>query len=495
MKVRTGAHRREPFATMKASRLLGILFALALIGLFVVGCGGGSDEQEAAQQQPTAADTGSSVPSTESSSGLEIPAGPPEPPCEATDDYGCFVPAPPEPGTEIPSSDVTFAVRPAPDNAMYIIGLESGFYSDVGINLNLLKATIENAIPLVLSGDADLGAMYAPALVPTLPTQKSVKQVMFTDDFVAFHIFADPDLGLKTVSDYLAEGMPIQEALEATLQPIIDSGEKLATTPLIDTRPFINIAFESAGLSPPELLVVDDPQNLVLARSGQIKFSTPTSASHIVTFLRQGWTPLVGVGDLLDNLPGGPDEPVQQLVGTVGVDGNRDWVEQNPNTLLRFVAATFRQTAEILADQGKAGGLLAIEVPYINSYAGVDLDEAGLWEIFSRLDPLVGWEDQTRYFEDEQDPRLYKTAMTALINQYEEDGVLEGGNTPDDVVWAGMVYDTLEWYQAETDKIFDALEGQTLSAEQEELLQSARQHYEWFNFLDAFRFAKAAAES
>jgi len=53
---------------------------------------------------------------------LAIPAAPPTPACDSKPEsgYGCFVPAPPEPGTDIPQQSLTFSMRAAADNAFYM---------------------------------------------------------------------------------------------------------------------------------------------------------------------------------------------------------------------------------------------------------------------------------------------------------------------------------------------------------------------------------------
>jgi hypothetical protein len=48
-------------------------------------------------------------------------------------------------------------------------------------------------------------------------------------------------------------------------------------------------------------------------------------------------------------------------------------------------------------------------------------------------------------------------------------------------------------YQTQSEALIGQLEGQSLDPEKQELLAQAKQHFEWFNFLDAYRLATAAA--
>ncbi len=47
-----------------------------------------------------------------------------------------FVPAPPEPGTDIPKAVIKFGMRPYADNTFYYIGMKKGWFDDVGISFD-----------------------------------------------------------------------------------------------------------------------------------------------------------------------------------------------------------------------------------------------------------------------------------------------------------------------------------------------------------------------
>ena len=423
---------------------------------------------------------------------------PPTPECNAGPDFGCFEPAVPEPGTEIPEVDINFSMRPSADNSFYIVGIKQGWFDDVGINItpepNGFLATNDNAIPLALNNQNNIGAMYGASVIDTLGNHNTLKVIMLTDDYVGTTLWANPALGLKGVNDYLAEGLGFDEALRKTLEPVLKEGAEVATTPLNDTRPFINITFGLAGLDTPELLLVDDPENRILAKSGKVDFTIPTTASAHLEYSLDGWTRLVGQQELLENVPGGVDSPVEPLVQTVGVMANREWVDENPNATLRFASVVFRIIDAIMEDGGKEGGQMSIAAPFINSYAGMNLDERGLFEVYSVLDPLSPWDTQGKYFVDKDDARYYETAYTAYIKSMVEQERLPEGLVPDDGIWAGQIYKTLRWYQERTDALFAELDGAELSDEQQSLLAEAEKHYGWHNYLDAYRLADAISQ-
>ena len=83
--------------------------------------------------------------------------------------------------------------------------------------------------------------------------------------------------------------------------------------------------------------------------------------------------------------------------------------------------------------------------------------------------------------------------MGALIRALEKSANIPAGLKAEDVIWAAPIYKALLDYKNKTDELFKTAEGKQLSADKQQLLQQARQHYGWYNFLDAYRFATAAA--
>jgi uncharacterized protein YhaN len=65
--------------------------------------------------------------------------------------------------------------------------------------------------------------------------------------------------------------------------------------------------------------------------------------------------------------------------------------------------------------------------------------------------------------------------------------------TTEEFIWAAPIWQQMKEYQSKSGDLISQLEGQSLDADKQELLTKAKQHYEWFNFLDAYRLASAAA--
>lgn len=462
--------------------------AAAVTALIAAAC------SSAGSQPQSAAATGSTV----TSLGITIPGGPPKPQCAASPKFGCFTPAAPEPGTAIPPVNIAFEMRPAADNSFYVIPAAKGWFRDVGITTTPppygLKATDQNAIPLVLHNQVNVGAMFGGSVIDSLGSQSKLKMIMLTDVQQGLFILANPALHLKPVSYYQHRGMPFTAALRAALQPTEKQGAQLATTPELDTRPLINDAYATAGLPVPKLQLVGDPENLVLAGSNKIDFSVPIFASTNLALMQKGWTPLVGMKDLLTGVKTSVSSPVENLAFTVGTMANSDFINQNPNAILRFVSTEYRAIDAILADKGKQGGLLALADSFINSYTGSSFTPSQLYQVYSRFDPLIPWSQNSMFYSDTSNAYYWKTAYAAYIGSDVKAKVIPGGFVPDDGIWAAQIYSTLSWYQQNTDKILLALSAKKLSATQQRYVTQAKQYYAWHDYLDSFRLARAAAK-
>jgi hypothetical protein len=409
-------------------------------------------------------------------------------PVGAADQY---TPAPPEPGTEIPASAVKFGMRPYADNTFYVIAMKKGWFDEVGIKIlpepEGLKVTDNNVIALLLNGQLDMSSQYCPLLLPTYKTSNKLKCVAFTDNFLGTAILANPALKLKSFKDYIKEGKSFDEAIKAALKPM--EGKTLTGSPVLSKRPFEDIVAQFSGVEW-KLELMDDAKALVLAKAGRISFADPEGAPIVYTLMQAGWTDLIDIGDLYEYGPGGLDSPVEKLVSNVGLAGNADFVNANQNTVLRFLSVVWRTIDAV----GKDPSLFDLQAPYLNSVAGTSLDGKGVEATVKILDPFSSFEYDKTYFVDDSSILYYKNAWPAIIADWTEKGLVpKGAVTAEDVIWAAPIWHQMKDYQAKADALIKGLEGKTLSADNQKLLDQAKHHFEIFNFLDAYRLASAAA--
>jgi hypothetical protein len=216
----------------------------------------------------------------------------------------------------------------------------------------------------------------------------------------------------------------------------------------------------------------------------------PGGAPIAQTLLDAGWTPVYDTGQLLEFGPGGVDSPLESLVFNNGWGSTADYINSNQTTMMRFASVAFRIFDELKEDPS----LYGVYAPYLNSVAGTSLDADGVRRTVENLDPFVPFDEQTKYFVEKASPEYYGNSMGALIKALETSGTIPAGITPDGVVWAATMYHEMLDYRNKADVLFEQAKSAQLADDKQQLLDQARQHYDWYNFLDAYRLATAALE-
>jgi ABC-type nitrate/sulfonate/bicarbonate transport system substrate-binding protein len=404
-----------------------------------------------------------------------------------------YTPATPEPGTEIPEVSVTFGMRPYADNTFYVIGIEKGWFEDVGITIEPepygLKTSENQWVSILLNRQVDINTATCSTLLPSYRTTDQLKCAGFAVTFFGAVMLADPKLGLKSVRDYVNEGKSFDEALKSALSPLV--GKTVYVPATISEKEFNEVPFRLAGLDLPDYVTMDDAQMLLLAKSGRLDVMHPGGAPIAQTLLDAGWTPVYDTGQLLEFGPGGVDSPLESLVFNNGWASTADYINENQTTMLRFASVVYRIFAELEKDPS----LYGVYAPYLNSVAGTSLDADGVRRTVENLDPFVPFEQQTKYFVDEKSAEYYGNSMGALIKALETSATIPTGITPDQVIWAAPMWHEMMGYKTKTDALFEQAKTADLSPEQQALLEDARRYYDWYDFLDAYRLASAALAS
>lgn len=413
------------------------------------------------------------------------------PTMSAAADADLFKPAPPEPGTEILQADIKFGMRPYADNTFYIIAMKKGWFKDVGINIVPppygLKVTDTNVVALLLNGQLDISSEYCPLMLPTYKTDHRLKCVAFVDNFLANAILANPALHLKSFKQYIKEGMNFEQAMHAAIGPL--EGKTLVGAPELSDRPFEEAVATFAKVHW-KLQVLDDAKSLVLAKAGREDFVNPEGAPIVYTLMQTGWTDLVDNGDLYKYGPAGIDSPIESLVAIVGIGANSDYVNTHQNAVLRFLSVVWRTIDAVQKDPS----LFDLQAPYLNSVAGTSLDGKGVESTIKVLDPLSPFDYDHTYFDDKDSVLYYRNAWTAIIRDYIAHGIIpQNAVTADEIIWAAPIWHQMVDYRAKTDAILKSVEGKPVSSDRQAPLAKAKEYYDWFDFLDAYRLALAAS--
>lgn len=399
--------------------------------------------------------------------------------------------ASPEQGVEIPDSVIRLGLKPYADNSFYYIAIKKGWFKDAGIDISPaegLTVSDQNVNALLLNGELDMSGNYPPLALPTYKTSDKIKQIMFTDVIVAASVLANPKLGLKTYKQYRAEGMDFDGAIKAALAPL--NGKRLVAPPNISERTFEEAVQRLSGVQW-KLQVMDDSKSLVAAKAGQIDFAHPAGAPIVYSLLQSGWTKIVGMDDLVAEGPSGPDSPVVPAVSLVGTVATKRYVEQHPNTVLRFMSVVWRTIAETKADPA----LFDLQAPYLNKVAGTALTGTDIAATVKNFHPYLGFDEANRFYSDPTSPIHYNTIYRAIIKSYEDNGILPSGTVkPDDFVWGNPLWQQMVDLKSKTDELLRPLKTASLAPDKQQLFAQAEKYYGWYNFLDAYRLALAASK-
>jgi ABC-type nitrate/sulfonate/bicarbonate transport system substrate-binding protein len=401
-----------------------------------------------------------------------------------------YTPATPEAGTEIPQVSVKFGMRPYADNTYFVIGMEKGWFKDVGITITPapygLKTTEEQWVSLLLNRQVDVNSATCSALLPSYRTTDQLKCTGFAVTFYGAVMLANPKLGLKRFADYMTPSVDYKQALAKALAPL--SGKKVYIPASISEKVFVELPFKLSGVPLPDYVTMEDPQMLLLAKSGRIDFLHPSGAPIAQTLLDAGWTPIYDIGQLVKFGPGGVDSPLEPLVFNNGWAATADYVNGHRTTMLRFASVVFR----IFDALRKDPSLYGVYAPYLNSVAGTSLDADGVKRTVLNLDPFVTFDEQAKYFIPNNGAEYFKSSLGALIKSLESTNSIPEGITPEQVAWAAPMYLELLDYKKKTDALFDKAKQAEPAGDKKALLDSAYKYYGWFDYLDAYRAAQAA---
>jgi ABC-type nitrate/sulfonate/bicarbonate transport system substrate-binding protein len=401
------------------------------------------------------------------------------------------------PGTGVPQVETSLGMRPYANDLIFVAGIKQGFYKDVGLTITPTpygrKVLPDQAIPLLVNKQIDFMALYPPDVVATMDSVKNIRFIALTDLFQGFAILARPGSNVKTIGQFMADGLSFSEAMKRTMTQL--EGKSFVTAPVVDNRIFLETVFSLGGMKmdkDTKLVVTPDSTALQLESGGKVDFASPTGAPFTAQLRLAGWIPLVTPLDVLTNMPAGPGSPTAALVGTPGVACDADWARQHAETVLRFTSVMFRIIEQ---EQKNSEVMFKSMLDYVNSFAGTSLDIAGLRLTIDTLSPLSNFEFQENYFDNQNSALFYRTAFDAAVKFNMNKGVLPKGQyDADDLIWASDVYHDLVALKQAADDALKQIEAKNISAEHQALVEKAKQFYAWYDYLDAYRLLRVAMQ-
>lgn len=389
-------------------------------------------------------------------------------------------------GSDIPEVEVSFSMWPYGDTTIGYIGIESGFFEEVGISLDPAEGQTQlaDATPgLLLSSELDIAIDFIPSMVQRYQQQPEIKMVQVLNSFIGNYVLAAPGLDATPVEEYVDEGMSFEDATAAVVADM--EGTTVALSDMPSPRNLLNgmlgIAdgtVETFG----SLEVLEDPRIVQLAIGGGADYALVSGAAQAIQLLDLGYVPVFSFEQLADNLPAG-DPNVALGLGHVGLSVTDTYLEENLETVLRFMSVYWRIIDYIQNDPEAA---LEISLPHLNSATGYDLTVADSITLFQQFYQLISFDDAAAFFDDPANPLGLDAVYDPQIQEAVDAGVITTDIAPTDFVIAGELYGIMLQLKEQYEDL--AEEG---SADQA-TLDAAAQQAEHRNYLDAYRILAAA---
>ncbi len=397
----------------------------------------------------------------------------------------------------IPSETVRLGIGPYIDHAYWSIGAKLGWFNEVGIKISPGPAgkssQPEHWGPVLISKSVDIQSASESHYIGSMKTARNLRQLVWSDLFQGFAILVQPHGGFKSAEQFRAQGLSPSAAIKRAVQQL--RGKTFLYPSESGVQGFVNTALTKAGMTLNDVKgqVVDDPQQvpIMLTHRADAQVSgVPTR----LTLQGKGFKVLVSAADLAKGAKPSASSPELLSIFRDGAATTAEWFEANQDTALRFVSVVFRITNYIVSNPVAAA---KIEGPFVNSISGTSLKTADVLIAYKSLDPFYSFEQQRSWYENRHDPLYYRYEIGAQIKLWEQKGLFKrGAISVNDIALNADIYHQLARYKTQSERIMRELtpklrgKGNTPPGR---MLAAARRYHAHFNYLDALRFAKAAA--
>jgi ABC-type nitrate/sulfonate/bicarbonate transport system substrate-binding protein len=391
--------------------------------------------------------------------------------------------------SEQPLRTVTFGVLPYADHTYVIIGLEKGWFKEVGIDLQPRVIKVDQIVPFLKNGTLDIVSTPPAILFASYENAPNLVHFVFGDLFQGYAL-----MGPKTATTYSelsAAGRPSATAVEEVMAQL--KGKVFAYPPEAAIKPFIDLIVQRGRLAPDSFkaMVVDDPLTVNAMRSGQAQFQVGGVPSRL-TLQKEGFRPILRAVDLAKTARPSPDSP--ELAGILqnGWATTLEFYRDHYDTILRMASVNYR-IMQFIRDRPREAA--AIHMPYLSSVTGEKFTEKDAEVIYSDLDPFVPFDEQREWFHDPNSNFFYRNINGAILASFVRQGIYKGLPPElDKVIRSADVYKELERLRAEANDTLQRIRRSGQEAKASKLVKEAERDMSYFNFLDASQLAKRAAK-
>jgi hypothetical protein len=399
----------------------------------------------------------------------------------------------------IPKKTVKLGFYPCcADSALPIVGIEQGFFKDVGITLDPPNGDqftqAPQFLPAMKSKRDDASTAFSTTWLNTLNTYgQSLPPAMLYDIYLGRDILMAPGTQLKSTGQFMAEGMPFTQAAAKAVQQI--KGQTVYTDPYSGAQPpYYNVLLSFGGLTSKDInfrFLTDDKILALSATPSRVPFAVPLNAPVLVKMIRNGYKPLIDMPTTLKNAPTSP-----QAVELLKETGNqtlmiqRSMWDTDPDLVLRLVSVMFRSIAFLQNPATASTGNTEI-ARAINANQGLELDGQDIALVYKDVDPLFNWEQQKSTLWNPSSPYFAPKGLAEAVRALIGSRALPAGNYDlEKFLLAKQVFTKLAALQAQADQLFK--KASSLTGSKQALVTQAHTYYNYYDFLDAVDLLKKA---
>ena len=396
------------------------------------------------------------------------------------------------PSIELEKVSVRWGSLPSTNQAWVVLGSQKGFLEDVGISMaNGVPKIVQEpqAIAQVNNDELDICGHYFGGIIQALNRVDNIRPFFCYSYFQGRTILSPPDAGIKSVEEFLNEGMSWSEAANAAMAQI--KGQQFAIMNAPSVLPWINLALEQGGLKleDTEAIPLEDPRVVQLALSGQVNFASPAGAVQIYQLQHQaGWKSLIDMPLMVESMPEGK-AALSDFLHYDLIMCTEDYLNGNTETIYRATTAMFRTLDYMFGPDRMTA--YAEYAPFINAANGSNLDAVAIRYIFDVMDPFFPFSDQEVIWENADSPLYYKNIYEPQIQRLIENGTLPDRTYDLDKMFvAKSIFEDLRDMKKSSEailaKVDDSLEG-----EKRAIVEAAVQHFKNFNYYDSDRLLRS----
>jgi NitT/TauT family transport system substrate-binding protein len=382
---------------------------------------------------------------------------------------------------------VRFANLPYADHTITSIGVEKGFFTDVGIDLQADTIKVEEAIPGLVNGKFDVISIPPGIIFSSYESASNIISFVFSDLFQGYALLAQPNKGYKSYTEFVSEGKNHSDAIAATIQQI--KGKTFTYPPETAIKPFIDKLMTDGDISNTDYksLVLDDPLTVASMRKKEADFQVGGVPSRI-QLEKEGFVVLITSRNIAEGAKPSANSPELAAVLQNSWATTSEYYQKHPEIIQRLAGVNYRIIQFINEHEVEAA---SIHMAYLTKVTGQEFTQNDARVIYNSLDPFITFDEQKPWFYDVQSPFYYQHVNGAILNSFIKNGVFKD-KTPsvDDVIYADDIYRELEALRSKVEEIITELATKTMSDPAVSMFKEAKEHLNAFNFNEALKLVE-----